>query len=89
MAQKADDSSVCYGLLFRDGFSLGVVEYVWSPATASGQPREIHVCAPYVDLNTVRGRRLTVHLDTGETFDGYCQRIDDGTKWMLVREFAG
>ncbi len=74
-----------YGLLFCDGFSLGVVEYVLGPAPASGQPRGVYVCAPYVDFARVHGQRLTVQLDTGETIDGHCE-TSDRSPWIFIRE---
>jgi hypothetical protein len=73
-----------YGMLFHRGRSLGVVDYVLGPMPAPDETRAMHLHAPYVSAERVRGEALTVLLDTGELLDGYCQRVEPSS-WLLFR----
>ena len=74
-----------YCLLFHEGLSLGVVEYVIRATLAAGEPQAIHLYAPYEDREMLHGQPLRICFGTGETIDGYCESVDSSS-WLLFRQ---
>lgn len=63
-----------FALLFHDGFSLGVVNYVVESSPA-GEPRAFHVFAPYADGERLRNHELELWLDTHERIQVVCDEV--------------